>query len=91
MYLDLVSDPPKTRKENLTFEHMMDLVIAQLSVRSLWRSVSVLERTIRRSQVLSLLGIIIFRCPTLQQEGKKHHVQKVFRIHTVSDVSPFGL
>ena len=59
-YLDLVSDPPKAKKEKLIFEHMMDLVIAQLSVRSLWRSVSVLERRIRRSGVLSLLGTNCF-------------------------------
>ena len=59
-YLYLVSDPPKAKKEKYIFEHMMDLVIAQLSVRSLWRSVSVLERRIRRSGVLSLLGTNCF-------------------------------
>ena len=60
MYLDLVSDPPKAKKEKLIFEYMMDLVIAQLSVRSLWRSVGALEQRIRRTEILLLLGTLNF-------------------------------
>ena len=69
-YLDLVSDPPKAKKEKLIFEHMMDLVIAQLSVRSLWRSVGALEQIIRRTDILLLLGtpkFFFFGSPSQQE------------------------
>ena len=94
MYLDLVSDPPKAKKEKLIFEYMMDLVIAQLSVRSLWRSVGALEQRIRRTDILLLLGTLNFFSlvhPHSKNRRGKHLAQKVILIYTVSEVSPFRL
>ena len=94
MYLDLVSDPPKAKKEKLIFEHSMDLVIAQLSVRSLWRSVGALEQRIRRTDILLLLGTLNFFSlvhPHSKNRREKHLAQKVILIYTVSEVSPFRL
>ena len=85
--------PTKSKKEKLIFEYMMNLVIVQLPVRWLWRSVSALERRILRSQVLLLLGTL--DCFSLShppsKKKRKYFVQKVISIHTVSDVSPFRL
>ena len=94
MYLDLVSDPPKAKKEKLIFEYMMDLVIAQLSVRSLWRSVGALEQRIRRTDILLLLGTLNFFSlvhPHSNNRREKPFAQKVILIYTVSEVSPFRL
>ena len=94
MYLDLVSDPPKAKKEKLIFEYMMNLVIAQLSVRSLWRSVGALEQRIRRTDILLLLGTLNFFSlvhPHSKNRREKHLAQKVILIYTVSEVSPFRL
>ena len=72
------------------FEHMMDLVMAQLPVKSLWRSVRALKRRIRISEILLLMGTLnCFSISHPRSKKKKHLVQKVIRIHTVSDVSPF--
>ena len=54
-----ISTSQKAKREKLMSEHMMDLVIAQLNlvmaqlpVKSLWRSVRALKRRIRISEVL---------------------------------------